>query len=147
MPTVISQARARAEAFDHDDGDLRAPPRRRSPARSASRASRSSPMSGLSAYLPRPRFSKAAVIGCAALCALTTGVVVNALYLQTEKHHAPLFTTAEIQAAPTPPARPAALTPRVIEAAPTATPIAAPEPAPRPAPPARCAASPTPSAA
>lgn len=141
MPTVISHARARDAAPDLDDGELRAPPRRRAGgARPASRKSRSSAAPGMIARLSRPRLSKTAVVACAALCALMTGVVVNALYLQTEKHHAPLFAQIEeITPAPTPLARPAAVTPRSAETAPAApvevaAPAPTPAPAPRPAP-------------
>ena len=87
MPTDISQARARA----FPDDALRAPPRegKRSPSRSSRKTV--SPMSRLLAAVPFPRLSTGAVVGCAAFCALMTGVVVNALYLQTDKHSAPMF--------------------------------------------------------
>ena len=87
IPAVTSQARARA----YVDDELRAPPREGKRARPRSSKKSASPMSRLFAAVPRPRFSSGAVIGCAALCALTAGVVVNALFLQTDKHQAPLF--------------------------------------------------------
>ena len=92
MPTEISHARARGGASAFDPDDLRAPSRAGGArARRSSRKNATSPMSSMIARLPRPRLSSGTVIACAAFCALMTGVVVNALYLQTEKHQAPLF--------------------------------------------------------
>lgn len=98
-------------------------------------------MSSFSFTRSAPRFSSVAVASCAAFAALMTGVVVNALFLQHEKHQAPLF--ASFPAGVTsilPPARPARAesalaTPAsaaVSAPAPHALPIEAPAPAPRP---------------
>jgi hypothetical protein len=95
IPTVTSQARARA----YVDDELRAPPREGKRARPRSSKKSASPMSRLFC-VPRLRLSSGAVIGAAALCALMTGVVVNALFLQTDKHRAPLFPASVADAAP-----------------------------------------------
>lgn len=91
MPTDLSLARGAALP----DDDMRAPPR---PRRSRSSKKTAAPMRLLDA-VAFPRLSTSAVVGCAAFCALMTGVVVNALYLQTDKHRAPLFSAADAPAA------------------------------------------------
>lgn len=138
MPTEISHARARGGASAFDLDDLRAPSRAGGArARRSSRKNTTSPMSSMIARLPRPRLSSGTVIACAAFCALMTGVVINALYLQTEKHQAPLFSGppasfgTRVSAPPAAPLQREAETPAQTPA-PVARPAA--EPTPRPAP-------------
>lgn len=121
MPTDISFARGSAYSED----ELRAPPRE-GQRRARAPRKRASPLSRLAAAAPFRRLSTGAVIGCAAFCALMTGVVVNALYLQTDKHAAPMFPPEATASAPANVRRVAA---RPVEApAPAPRPAAAPDP-------------------
>lgn len=121
MTTLLSAAPTRADSIN-------GAPRARRKSKAARRGDPSSSrrpsrnfMSRL-VSLARPRLSTGAVIACAAFCALMTGVVVNALYLQTGKHEAPLFPRAEASAA------------RKIAPAPAVAPAVSPAPAPSVAP-------------
>lgn len=69
--------------------------------------------------IARIRHRPLAVAACAAFAALMTGGLVNALFLQTQRHPAPLFRTAP---APAPVAHPVAPAPKVEAAAPKAEP-------------------------
>lgn len=130
MPTVIPTLTSHARAPAYVDDELRAPPREAKRGVPRSRKKSGSGMSRLFNVAPLPRLSTGAIVGCAAFCALMTGVVVNALYLQTDKHAAPLFLPAAEAAAPAPAPR----------AAPIPTPVPRPVVTPQTAPAPRAAA-------
>jgi len=132
MPTEISYARA----FAADDDALRAPSRAGTRARSRASRKSVSRTSRLLAAIPFPCLSTGAVVGCAAFCALMTGVVVNALFLQTDKHSAPMFPPEAAAASAAPAQR---VNARAVEA-PAPRAVVAPEIAPPPLPPPRPAA-------
>lgn len=120
MTTLLSAAPTRADS-------ITGAPRARRKSKAARRGQPSSSRRPSRSFmtrlvsLARPRLSTGAVIACAAFTALMTGVVVNALYLQTGKHQAPLFARADASVA------------RKIAPAPALAPAAAPAPAPAPA--------------
>jgi hypothetical protein len=144
--SVAPQAASRGRVV-LDDDEVRPPKRtakRRKGAGGASRSPRKSgraPMSSVLSRLPfSQRLSTGAIVAGAAFAALMTGVVFNALFMQTDKHSAPLFPPAPVESAtsapvriPLPPAR-AVDAPTQPAPALRASPLPAPPlPAPRPA--------------
>ncbi len=95
--------------------------------------------------LGRLKASPLTVVACAAFAALMTGIAVNALFLQRDKHPAPIFRTAPV-AAPAPQAAAPAAAPapaqQVAHAAPAQGPaVVAPPAQVQPAPAPRAAAA------
>lgn len=144
---VPSHAPSRARPVALDEDEVRPPKRsaqRRKSAGAAPRSSRKSgraPMSTVFSRLPfAPRLSTGAIVAGAAFAALMTGVVFNALFMQTDKHSAPLFPPAPVESATSAPVRIPLPPARAVEApaqpvpALRASPLPAPPlPAPRPA--------------